>query len=443
MANFYYTLLFTVVLLGCNSTTKETTSPSTEDHTFLENIISSDIDNFWSAYDRIVSTEDTLEKMEILEEVFIGRASFGQQEMFRVRNYKPQEYLDAINDYPLFWSSIRTNMQDLNSYKDDIAVGINKIEKIYPEMKPATVYLGMGVFRTPGTGFDSLVLLGCEYALGDINTEVTEFDEQRSEYYNTNPIKNLEFLTVHEYVHTQQKPMLHNLLSLVLYEGIAEFIAEVATDKKSPWKSFTYGPANYEMVLRRFEEDIFKPSTVNTWLWNSRDNEFGTDNLGYYIGHTIASKYYEKAKDKSAAIKKLIELDYTNEDLVEEIVDGTKYLSADLETLFQNFESQRPTIVSIEPFKNNSATVDSKTKEMTFHFSEPLNGYNTGIDYGPLGKEVFPKIDFDRRWSEDNKSWTIKLELEPNKHYQFLVSNNFRKDDGIPLKPMLIDFKTN
>lgn len=441
MFRFLLATSIATAILACNPNRQENIS-ATEGESSNELIISSDINNFWDAYDAIVATTDTLEKRIILKERFWDKATFGQQELFRVRNYKQEEYLQAIKDYPLFWSSIRMNMKDMQKHEKPIAEGISKIKKIYPSIKPAKVYLGMGVFRTPGTGFDSLVLIGSEYALGNKNTNTSEFEKQRSDYFLTDPIKNLEFLSVHEYVHTQQKPMLHNLLSLVLYEGIAEFVAEIATEKKSPWKSFSYGPENQEFVLKRFEEDIFKPSTIGNWLWNSRNNEFGTDNLGYYIGHTIASKYYEKASDKKAAIKTLIELDFTDEDLVEEIVDTTKFLTDGLENLYVKFESQRPSIIRIDPFENNSESVDPSTKEMTFHFSEPLNGHNTGIDYGPLGEEVFPEIDFDRKWSNDNRSWTIKLKLESNKKYQFLVSNNFRKKNGIPLKPLLVNFKT-
>jgi hypothetical protein len=45
-------------------------------------------------------------------------------------------------------------------------------------------------------------------------------------------------------------------------------------------------------------------------------------------------------------------------------------------------------------------------------------------------------------WAKDNKSWTIEVDLEPNKHYQFVIDNNFRDAAGVPLKPHIIEFKT-
>jgi hypothetical protein len=68
--------------------------------------------------------------------------------------------------------------------------------------------------------------------------------------------------------------------------------------------------------------------------------------------------------------------------------------------------------------------------------------YNTGIDYGPLGQEYFPKIDTKREFADDGKSWTFEADLKPNQQYQILISTNFRKENGIRIRPYLIDFKT-
>jgi hypothetical protein len=100
-------------------------------------------------------------------------------------------------------------------------------------------------------------------------------------------------------------------------------------------------------------------------------------------------------------------------------------------------------VTGIKQFKNNSNNVSPNIKEITIEFSEPLNGYNTGIDFGDLGQDAFPKNDVTKRfWSGDNKSWTISVNLEPNKKYQLLISNNFRTKNNIPLKQYLIEFET-
>lgn len=72
-------------------------------------VITSDIDNFWAAYDRITQTKDSAVQYEYLDKLFIEKASSGQRAMMELKRYTPKSYVEAINRYPLFWNSIRAN----------------------------------------------------------------------------------------------------------------------------------------------------------------------------------------------------------------------------------------------------------------------------------------------------------------------------------------------
>src|SRR5215218_4128494 len=98
------------------------------------NIITTDIDNFWIAYDKIVTTKDNAEQLEYLNKLFIEKASTGQQEMFKARRYKPEEYIDAINKRPEYWTRIRSNTLKAKNFAADFETGIEKLRKIYPEL---------------------------------------------------------------------------------------------------------------------------------------------------------------------------------------------------------------------------------------------------------------------------------------------------------------------
>jgi len=178
------------------------------------------------------------------------------------------------------------------------------------------------------------------------------------------------------------------------------------------------------------------------WLWGQNRNNLKVRDLGYFIGYEISERYYNLSKDKSKALKTLIELDFHKEKEVEKIVDASKLFPESLEKINQNYEKQRPTILSVSPFKNGSQKVKSGLTEITVVFSESLNGHHTGLDFGPLGENFCPKISPERNWSADNKSWTFKADLKPNQKYQILITNNFRKQNGTRLKPYLLEFKT-
>ena len=431
---------FCLLLFWSCSTTKQNNSIINNS---AQKIITEDIANFWSAYDAMLKTKDTLEQKEILQRLFLDKASHGQQKMIAARNYTIEDYLTVINDRPQFWASIRSNTLNTKKYNLALMNGVDKLKDIYPDLKESTIYYTMGAFRSPGTGFDDVVLIGTELALGDLNTKTAELPVRNQDYFKINPTDHLQFLIVHEYVHTQQKAMVHNLLCLSLYEGIADFVSTCATQKISPFKSLDYGKLHHKKVKARFEMDMFKSTAIYNWLWNAPDNDFNTADLGYYIGYAIAEIHYKKSVDKKLAIKELIELDYNNDAAIETLVDNTNYFSDSIENLFQKFEATRPTVLSIKPFENGSQTIPIGTNEITITFSEPLDSAYRNFDFGPMGEEALMRVTNVIGLSEDGRSLKIEVETpEANKPYQLTVGSGFRNLNGVPLKPYLIDFKT-
>lgn len=431
--HYYFTILIIAFVLSCQ-TTKET-----------ENfVITSDIDLFWEAYDRIAEVSDTLVQARLLDSLYIERGSIGLQKIIEVKRYTNQDYITLINNHPKYWESIRENTYQAKQLSVELKAGVETLRSIYPGLKPAKIYFTIGAMRSNGTTQDSLVLIGSELALGDSLTNISEFEGRTKEwldnYFGGNPKDGLVLLNVHEYVHTQQHPIPNRILYQSLYEGVAEFVSVTAMGVSSNAPAIEYGKGNPN-VKSKFEEEMFYDKTYD-WLWSNSTNEFGVRDLGYYIGYGIAEAHYTAAADKLKAVKELIEIDYTNIDAVDALIDNTQFFSKKIDILRTESKARRPKVSSITQFENRSQAVDPSIKEITIHFSEPLNGYNTGIDYGDLGKEGFPNV-LSNHWSEDAKSWTMKVELTPNTDYEVLISNNFRTQNGIPLYPYLITFSTS
>ncbi len=417
-------------------------APLLQGQNHKQEFIATDINNFWAAHEKIVSTKDTVLQRQILRELYLDKATDGLKRLIEARNYSEKEFLDAINNYPKFWNSIKANTLKSKDYYAEIEADIEKLAQAYPDLKPSTIYFGIGVFRTNGTAHENKVLIGSEIALSSKIVDISELPEHPKEF-NTlyNPIDDIAFLCTHEYIHTQQGEMAHNLLSYCIYEGIAEFISTLVTGKKSYLAAIDFSEKNYLKVRDKFEEDIYIPSRTYNWLW-STNKIFGERDLGYAVGYGMAKKYYDNAQDKAKAIKKMIELDYSNENEVERFVDESGYLSKPLQTLYNEHERLRPFVEAIAPFENGSKTVKPGLTKITITFSEPLNENNTGIDFGPLGEGFMPKISPERIWSLHGKSWTFEVDLKPKQRYQILISNNFRNEKDLPLKPFLIDLET-
>lgn len=428
---------FFLILLSCCFTTLFFAQD------FKQNFVSTDIDNFWIAYDQISITKDSSKQYKLLKDLYLDKGTPGLLGLIEVRNYSEKEFMSSITQNPKFWNSIRSNTLKVKSLYPKIETNIQKLKKVYPDLKPATIYFTVGAFRTGGTIQGNKVLIGSELSLADKTTVIDELPSWRQPFYKSqNPINELPLLCTHEYIHTQQKELVENLLSMCLYEGVAEFVSCKVTDTKSDAPAIEFGKANQKKVIDKYVSDLFTMTNNYNWLWGENNNELKVRDLGYYVGYEICERYYNLSKDKAKAIKELIELDYTNEKEVERIVDLTKLFPKTLEELNKDYEKQRPTVIKLTPFENGNQNIKSGLTKITVTFSEPLLKQNTGLDFGPLGQDYCPKITPERFFSEDGKTWTFEADLKPNKHYQILISNNFRKENGVRLKPYLIDFKT-
>jgi len=409
-------------------------------------VITTDIGHFWEAYDKITSTQDSALQYQYLQELYLDRGTPGLEAIRQARRYTPESYIEAIHNYPLFWPSIRENTLKAAGFAEEIQAGIESLKQIYPELKPANVYFCVGAFRTPGTTMDGRVLIGVELAMGDEHTEGSEFSGRMqyvADYFKSNPINDLAFLNIHEFVHTQQVEAIgSNLISQCLREGVAEFIAELASGQASTAPAIAFGKENNAAVRKRFSEEMFAYSYHN-WLWNDRNNDFGLRDLGYYVGYAIAERFYKAATDKQMAIKNMIELDYRDEDIVNQFVDDTGYFTSTLATLKEAFEENRPSVLSISPFENNREEVHPGMHKITIHFSSPMDKRFRGFDYGPLGEEQVLSVQRFLGFSDDGRSVSFEVKTEPNRRYQLLLTESFIDETGRPLQPYLIDIKTS
>ena len=409
------------------------------------NVITYDIDNFWEAYDKIRATKDSAQQYQYLNSLYIKKGSPGLKAFMQRRNYTADSYIEAINNYPLFWASVRENTFKSKHLAKEINLEINKLKQWYPEMKPAKIYFTIGALMSPGTTMDSLVLIGAETAMADSTAVTNELPDWLASnlrvFFDNNPIQDVVLLNAHEYVHTQQSTNGYDLLSQSLYEGVAEFVSVTASGKPSSTPAIDFGKNNMEKVRERFAKEMFS-SFWNDWLYNNFDNEFKMRDLGYYIGYAIAEKYYEKTADKKQAIKTLIELDYGDSTVIETFVDQTAYFVKPIKELKATYQNNIPKAIQLSPFENGDQKVKPGLYEITVEFSVPMNTRFRGFEYGPLGESNVLSVQNFIGFSEDQKAISFTAELKPGQRYQVLLTDRFRSVDGIPLKPFLIDVKT-
>lgn len=289
-----------------------------------------DVARFWTAYDAVRAETSPEAQKAAFQRLYIDAGTPGLTAFMEAKGYTADAYLQAIRAYPAYWDSVRPRTALAAGALTRLERHLERFRSLYPDLRPAGIYFEVGALRSAGTTQGDKVLLGVEMATGDENVDTSEMPAglQRffASYFASKPLENLDLLAVHEVVHTQQVGERPNLLAQAVYEGVADFVAEQVTGRMPDLAYVTYGPAHDAAVKAAFRRDM-AGEDFSGWLYNSADNPFGVRDLGYYVGYAITRGYHERAPDKAAALKTMIELDYSDPEAVQTFVDASGYFA--------------------------------------------------------------------------------------------------------------------
>ena len=76
-----------------------------------------------------------------------------------------------------------------------------------------------------------------------------------------------------------------------------------------------YGKTHEKELWDLFTKEMYGQEIKN-WLYNGNNAPNGNADLGYYIGYEICKSYYRNSENKELALKEIIELDYTKENVL-------------------------------------------------------------------------------------------------------------------------------
>jgi len=102
----------------------------------------------------------------------------------------------------------------------------------------------------------------------------------------------------------------------------------------------------------------------------------------------------------------------------------------------------RPKVVSITP-ANGAADVDPELENIRVVFDRPMaDGSWSMVGGGPNFPELVGKPSYDPK----RTVWTVSVKLKPGWSYRFMLNsdrfNAFKSQDGVPLAPVVVTFKT-
>ena len=393
-----------------------------------QKIYTSDITNFWLAYDSIQKTDNN--KTQVLENLFLNKKTEGLKAFMAIKKFDENDYLKAIEKYPQFWNTIRPNtVIDAQKIKK-INTALKKLKTLYPNNSNGNIYYTIGTLKSGGTTNNQDLLLGIEKIVGDKNTVVSEFENEnlRKLFQFTNAAQ-LEQITIHEFIHTFQKAGEINVLSKAIKEGSCDFISELTLNKKFVSHYIAYGYKNYDAVQAAFKKEMLSQNFGN-WFYNSDVSE--NPDAGYFTGYVIAKKYYENAKDKKKAIRDIIDLDFNNEAAVLEFLAKSKYFKdpVNARQIKSDYKNSQPKVARIMEFENGDQNVDTAIKQIHIVFSKPMHE-KVSINFSKNGKDHFPLKNIAGLDAGKTILTLETTELKPNTEYDFYITDRGTKSiDG-------------
>jgi uncharacterized protein YjaZ len=253
------------------------------------NIVTSDIDNFWQAFDLLEKQKNYNDSLSMIERVIIDNATEGLKEYMKAANYHEKEFLESLKNNRQKYVTIRSKTENIKTKKDEIINDLRKLKQVYSELKIPSICFSIGKFEVGGTQFKNTLFIGSE----KIFEEDVDIAAQ----------------CIHEVIHFQQKSQdPTSNLEGAMVEGAAEFICFFVTGKRTIGATWDYGVSNEKKLWDEFYPILDSTVSMN-WFLAMPDKEKNRPGaLGYFIGYKICEAYYKNTSDKREALKEIIEL---------------------------------------------------------------------------------------------------------------------------------------
>jgi hypothetical protein len=323
-------------------------------------LVTSDIPNFWRAYDLAQQAATAEERARIYVDSYIRPGSAGLRDWVglrlmsgqglvtvlvakgwseeRLRSGRPitdseQVRLQhdtagmgdllagynldaAVQRRPRFFAAIRPvtlAVDTARAVTDAIRRSYGRLADLYPAAAFPPVYFLMGQLTSGGTVSDAGQLLGMEMHAASPDTPVDELSPWERQVIGG--IDDVPGIAAHELIHTEAAlarkgdpvDAAHKtLLARSLDEGCASFLGRLISSGETA-STNAYGMAHEAELWREFQQEM-NGTEMRNWLYQGDRSKDRPADLGYFMGSRICQSYYEHAADKRAAVTAILRM---------------------------------------------------------------------------------------------------------------------------------------
>jgi uncharacterized protein YjaZ len=300
----YVCLALLFFALTGNGLTQEKAQESGNREPAKARLVTSDIVNFWRAYDLAAKETTPEKKREIFQREYFDKGSKGLEDFTKARIRNADALLTEISRRPLFYASIRPETLKVSAMSGKIQQSFRKLKQLYADAVFPDVYFTVGRLTSGGTTSQNGLLIGTEMYGRTKATPTAELNDWLKEVLK--PIDTLPAIVAHEVIHFQQKSVRsQKLLARSIDEGAADFIGEMIAGQIINPHLHTYGNPRERQLWEEFRQEM-QAANYAKWLYNGSNIKDRPADLGYYMGYKICESYYKNAKDKRQAIKEIL-----------------------------------------------------------------------------------------------------------------------------------------
>ena len=301
-----YYLLIICVFQSCTALSQ---SSKVSKEPLSSKIYTSDIDNFYKAFDLALNDTDIAKR--IFKKEYFSKGTKGLKDFYKTKIEDVDKFAKFVIRHKEFYSSIRSDISNIDGLKQEIYSNFESFKKIYPDAVFPDVYFVIGRFNSNGTISKRGLLIGTELLC---RTENTNTENWNKDILRISMLrKHIPITVSHELVHFNQSKMEDEnttLLAKSMREGSAEFIAELISGETDGEYSEFNGKEI--KIWNDFKKDKNK-SIWNSWSsWQNANNK-SPKNAGYWTGYLICKAYYEQVKDKNKAVLDILSIQNYND----------------------------------------------------------------------------------------------------------------------------------
>ncbi len=400
-------------------------------------VITSDITNFWTAFDSVQTTQDAAKQTEFIQKLYLDKASFGLKYTIDFTEGKALGWVEYIDNNRDKLQRIRPYTLFILTQKPVLDKKLAYFKELYPSFKKGDIYfiIGTGIFG--GRVSEGQVIIGAE-------VEANEKPDWPTG------------IVLHEFVHTQQTaPKRLALLGNTIMEGMADFIAEVVNQRDLavtyPDRHTAFGNKNEKAVWKEFKKYMGSSTDFQffDWLYGTTGRTMKgvkMRDLGYFVGYKICKSYYEKASDKKEAIREMLALDCSTDERAKAFLIKSGYVPTEDKKFVENLVFA-PVVLKKKKIKKSLYGYKVEGENVVFTFELPksediskikkvtiagsFNGWNPKDDkfLMTLKKEQTYEISMPKSAFEKGKTYTFKFVINGS-NWQNPPETAENTDDG-------------